>query len=66
LELYLGIHDQQLRYFTPDEMLVPTPKEAALQEQERADLEKQRADLEKQRVEQLVAQLRSLGIEPQL
>ena len=47
-------------------MLVPTPKEAALQEQERADLEKQRADLEKQRVEQLVAQLRSLGIEPQL
>jgi hypothetical protein len=40
-------------------MLVPTPKEAALQEKERADLEKQRVD-------QLVAQLRSLGVEPQL
>jgi Uma2 family endonuclease len=59
LELFLGIHNQQLRYFTADEMLVPTPKEAALQEKERADLEKQRVD-------QLVAQLRSLGVEPQL
>jgi Uma2 family endonuclease len=73
LELFLGIHNRQLRYFTPDERLVPTPQEAALQEQERADLEKQRADLEqqradleKQKVDQLVAQLRSLGVEPQL
>ncbi|MGL5034142.1 MAG: hypothetical protein ACRC6M_10130, partial [Microcystaceae cyanobacterium] len=63
---------RELRYFTADEMLVPTPKEAALQEKElvlqekeRADLEKQRADLEKQKVDQLVAQLRSLGVEPQ-
>ena len=58
LGLFLGIHDQQLRYFTPDEQLIPTPKEAALQE-------KARADLEKQKVDQLVAQLRSLGVEPQ-
>jgi Uma2 family endonuclease len=51
LELYLGIHDGKLRYFTPDGELVATPEEAALQAQER--------------VERLANQLRALGIEPE-
>ena len=51
LELYLGIHDRKLRYFTPDGELVATPEEAALQAQER--------------VERLANQLRALGIEPE-
>lgn len=51
LNLYLGIHNQQLRYFNLDGQLILTPEEDALQAQQRA--------------EQLEAQLRSLGIEPE-
>lgn len=50
LELYLGIRDQQLRFFTPDGQLVPTPEETAQAEQ--------------QRNETLVAKLRELGVDP--
>lgn len=31
LELFLGIYQQQLRFFTSDGQLIPTPEEAALQ-----------------------------------
>ncbi|NJS11260.1 MAG: Uma2 family endonuclease [Microcoleus sp. CSU_2_2] len=51
LELYLGIHDGKLRYFTRDGELVSTSEESALQAQERA--------------ERLANQLRALGIEPE-
>lgn len=51
LNLYLGILDGKLRYFTPEGELVPTPEEAAIQAQQRA--------------EQLAAQLRALGVEPE-
>jgi len=34
LQLFLGIHQQQLRFFTPDGRLVPTPEEAATQAEE--------------------------------
>jgi Uma2 family endonuclease len=50
LQLFLGIHDRRLRFFTPDGTLVPTPTEVALQEQQRA--------------EQLAAKLRELGVDP--
>ena len=55
LELYLGIHQRQLRYFTPDGELVPSPEEAAKQakrERQRAEQERQRAEQERQRAEQ--------------
>ncbi len=52
LELYLGIYQEKLRYFTVEGQLVPTPEEEALQQQQRA--------------EQLAAQLRALGIEPEV
>ena len=51
LGLYLGIHEQQLRYFTLEGQLVPTPEEDAQQAQQRAN--------------QLAAQLRALGIKPE-
>lgn len=51
LNLYLGVHEAQLRYFSQDGQLVPTPEEQALQEQQRAEL--------------LAAQLRALGVEPE-
>jgi Uma2 family endonuclease len=57
LGLYLGIYQQQLRYFTPDGELISTPEEAAVQAQQRADQERQRA-------KQLEEKLRSLGIDP--
>jgi Uma2 family endonuclease len=50
LELYLGIQDQQLRFFTPDGELVPTPEETAQAEQQRS--------------EKLAAKLRELGVNP--
>lgn len=71
LELYLGIHDRQLRYFFPDGQLVPTPDEAADLATQQAELEAQRADQEQQRADQgqqradtLAARLRDLGIDP--
>ncbi|GAP99307.1 Uma2 family endonuclease [Leptolyngbya sp. NIES-2104] len=52
LELFLGVHNNQLRYFQPNGEIVPTPAEAALSAQQIA--------------ERLAEQLRSLGIDPEL
>ncbi|NET34476.1 MAG: Uma2 family endonuclease [Cyanothece sp. SIO1E1] len=54
LQLYLGVRQQQLRFFTAAGQLVPTPKEAALAEQQRAEAEQQRAEA----AETLLAQYR--------
>lgn len=37
LELHLGIHEQKLRFFTGEGQLVPTPEEAVIAEQQRAE-----------------------------
>lgn len=50
LQLYLGIYQQQLRFFTAEEALVPTPEEVALQATQKAD--------------RLAAKLRELNIDP--
>ncbi len=65
LELYLGIYEGKLRYFTLDGQLVPTPEEAALQAQQRAQQAQQQAQQAQQRAERFAAQLRALGIEPE-
>ncbi|MEA5534517.1 Uma2 family endonuclease [Crocosphaera sp. XPORK-15E] len=72
LGLYLGLYQQQLRYFTLEGQLVPTPEEDAQQQirraeqaQQRAEQAQQRAEQQQQRAEQLAAQLRELGIEPE-
>lgn len=44
LELYLGIHEKKLRFFTGEGQLVPTPEEAVIDEQKRANQEQQRAE----------------------
>ncbi len=64
LGLYLGIYNNQLRYFSPEAELIPTPEEAALQAQILAETERQRAETERQRAERLAEQLRALGINP--
>lgn len=49
LGLYLGIHQSQLRFFTSQSQLVPTPEELA--------------EREKQRAERLTQKLRDLGVD---
>ena len=46
LNLFLGLHQQQLRFFTSDRQLVPTPTEAALQVQVEAQERVQQAQAE--------------------
>jgi Uma2 family endonuclease len=64
LGLYLGVQGQQLRYFTAEGQLVPTPEESAEQAEARAEAERQRAEAERQRTDRLAAKLRELGIDP--
>lgn len=56
LELYLGILEQKLRFFTPEGALVPAPAEAAIQERLQTQQERQRAEEERQRAEQAEAE----------
>ncbi len=72
LGLYLGIYEQKLRFYSPDGELVPTPEEAAIHAKNQAALEahqkemvQQQLNAERQQIEQLKAQLRALGVEPE-
>ncbi|WP_413200024.1 hypothetical protein [Nostoc piscinale] len=71
LELYLGVHQETLRFYTPEEQLVPTPEEVAQQELERAEQQahfaeqtRELAEQSKQRSDRLAAKLRELNIDP--
>jgi Uma2 family endonuclease len=57
LQLCLGIYEQKLRFFTAEGELLLTPLEVA-------ESERQQKELAQQRVDALAAQLRALGIEP--
>ena len=59
LELSLGVQNDQLRYFTAEGNLVPTPEEAALQAESQAQAMADRAA-------RLAAQLKAAGIEPDI
>lgn len=54
LQLFLGVHHQQLRFFTPEGQLVPSPEEVAAE-----------VDAERQRNQKLAAKLRELGVDPE-
>ncbi|MEA5553182.1 Uma2 family endonuclease [Anabaena cylindrica UHCC 0172] len=58
LELYLGIHDGLLRYFTLEGNLVPTPEESAEQEAKA----RKAAD---EKAARLAAKLRELNVDPE-
>lgn len=68
LELYLGIHERQLRWFSAEGQLIPLPEEQALQAEARERQAKEQAQQaearERQRSERLAAILRSQGIDP--
>lgn len=78
LELFLGVHESQLRFFSPDNQLVSTPEERAKIAQQQAEIARQQAEiaqqqaeaerkqreLAQQQVEELRARLKELGVEP--
>ncbi|WP_413167365.1 Uma2 family endonuclease [Capilliphycus salinus ALCB114379] len=72
LQLFLGIYEQKLRFFTPEGELVPTPEESAQTErQQREDTQQQletaqqQLEVERQQRENLAAKLRELNIDPE-
>ena len=52
LGFFLGVHDRQLRYFSLEGVIIPTPQEAAKNEILKANQAIQRAEQESQRAEQ--------------
>ena len=71
LNLYLGIHEAQLRYFTAEGTLVLSPTEIARESQQTATesqktaMEAQRTATESQKkAERLAERLRELGVDP--
>lgn len=71
LELFVGIHESKLRFFSLDAQLIPTPEERAEEEkhqkelaQQQAEAERQQRELAQQRIEELLAKLKELGAEP--
>ena len=63
LELFLGVSDGRLRYFTQDKQLVATPEERATVSQQQLEEERKQKELAQQRVEELLAKLKDLGVE---
>jgi Uma2 family endonuclease len=65
LQMFLGLYEGKLRYFTAVGDLVPTAEEVWRQEQGRADMETQRAEDAIAHAEKLAAKLRELNINPE-
>ncbi|WP_107667393.1 Uma2 family endonuclease [Cyanothece sp. BG0011] len=72
LQLYLGIYEDKLRYFTAEGELVPSPEEAAsqaenrlIQERQQKEYEQRQKELALQKIEQLQEKLRELGVNPE-
>lgn len=57
LGLYLGVHEEKLRFFTSEGQLVTTPEEQVQSERHQKELAQQKA-------ERLAAKLRELNIDP--
>ncbi|MEB3278443.1 MAG: Uma2 family endonuclease [Lyngbya sp.] len=73
LQLFLGVYEQKLRFFTPEGELVPTPEESAEMEhlqreatQQQLEIERQQKEAEQQRNQKLAARLRELGVDPDI
>ena len=64
LGLFLGVHQDLLRYFTSDGNLVPTPEESAEMADQRAEIEAKRAKMEAEKSQRLADKLRELNIDP--
>lgn len=65
LELYLGVHEQKLRFFTVDNVLISSPEERVEEMETQMKQAETRAKQAEQTLERLREQLRSQGIEPE-
>lgn len=79
LDLYLGLHNDQLRYFSQNGELIPTPEEAAEEAGQQAEIAKaevetfkaelsvaeEEAQAARAEAEALRQKLRSLGVDPE-
>jgi hypothetical protein len=63
---YDGLTREWLYWYDENDRRYPTPYERAKLETQRANTESQRANAESQRADRLAAQLRALGIEPEV
>jgi hypothetical protein len=63
LGLFLGIDDRLLRFFWPDEVMVPTPEEFAEMVIVESNFRRQNAEAERQRADLLEEKLSALRIE---
>ncbi|MGK7889445.1 MAG: Uma2 family endonuclease [Leptolyngbyaceae cyanobacterium] len=64
LELFLGVENNSLRFFTPEGTLVPTPAEAATQAQQEVQQAQQEVQQAQQEAQRLAEKLRELGVDP--
>ena len=64
--LYQEIEANWLRWYDANDVWIPTQEELIEHERQRAEQERQRAEHEQHKVEMLQAQLRALGIEPEI
>ncbi len=64
LDLFLGVLDGKLRFFSPEGRLVPTPEEVARAERQQVVAERRRAEAAQTESERLRAKLRALGVDP--
>jgi Uma2 family endonuclease len=66
LEIFLGIHEGQLRYFTLEGQLIPTPLEAVNQTHDQLNQAQFEVTRAQEQAARLAEKLRSLGIEPEI
>lgn len=66
LELFLGVQESELRFFSQEKVLIPTPQERAEAAQQQVESERQQRELAQQKVEELMARLRELGDNPDM
>ncbi len=64
LELFIGVHQSKLRFFTLDGELIPTAEERAISEQQQAESERQQKEVAQEQLAKALAKLKELGIEP--
>lgn len=64
LELYLGIFESQLRFFTTEGKLLLTPDEMVQQQRQMVEQVQSQLDQQRQRSERLAHKLREMGIDP--
>lgn len=64
LELFVGVYESKLRFFSPQGQLISTPEERVELAQQQAQEERQQKELAQQRVEELLTRLKQLGVEP--